>query len=102
MLKKHLYSKLKSIRVENPHTQQLIDEIVEELEQGLEIQESSQELMSSMIKDLLDYAQIRAGKFRKNITTFDIRKSIEKVMAISRLNVKNKGLDFEVEYLNLS
>ena len=37
MLKKHLYAKLKSIRVENPHTQQLIDEIVEELEQGLEI-----------------------------------------------------------------
>ena len=75
---------------------------MEELEQGLEIQESSQELMSSMIKDLLDYAQIRAGKFRKNITTFDIRKSIEKVMAIQRLNVKSKGLDFEVEYLNLS
>ena len=55
-----------------------------------------------MIKDLLDYAQIKAGKFRKNITTFDIRKSVEKVMAIQRLNAKNKGLGFEVEYLNLS
>ena len=58
--------------------------------------------MSSMIKDLLDYAQIRAGKFRKSITTFNIMKSIEKVMAIQRLNAQNKGLDFDVEYLNIS
>ena len=55
-----------------------------------------------MIKDLLDYAQIRAGKFRKNISTFNIRKSVEKVMAIQRHNAENKDLDFRVEYLNLS
>ena len=82
MLKKHLYKKLKTIKVENIHTQQLIDEIIEELDKGLAIQESSSELMSSLIQDLLDYAQIKAGKFRKNITKFNIRDTVEKVMSI--------------------
>ena len=55
---------------------------MEELDKGLVIQESSSELMGSLIKDLLDYAQIKAGKFRKNIIKFNIRDSVEKVMSI--------------------
>ena len=38
--------------------------------------------MNSMIQDLLDYAQINAGKFRKNINEFDIRELIEKTVSI--------------------
>jgi hypothetical protein len=30
-----------------------------------------------MVLDLLDYAQIKAGKFRKNIKVFDIREAVE-------------------------
>ena len=37
MLKKHLYAKLKKIKVENEKTQKLLDGIVKDLEQGLEI-----------------------------------------------------------------
>lgn len=47
-----------------------------------------------MVQDLLDYAQIKAGKFRKNISEFNIRKSVEKVMSIQRLNAQKKGIDF--------
>jgi len=38
--------------------------------------------MKYMIQDLLDFAQIKAGKFRKNISEFNIREAIEKVMCI--------------------
>ena len=64
VLKKHLYARLKAVKVENIFTKQLIDEILDELDKGLAVQESSSELMGSLIKDLLDYAQIKAGKFR--------------------------------------
>lgn len=47
-----------------------------------------------MVQDLLDYAQIKAGKFRKNISEFNIRKSVEKVMSIQRLSAQKKGIDF--------
>jgi hypothetical protein len=38
--------------------------------------------MNFIIQDLLDFAQIKAGKFRKNYKSFNIRDSIEKVMCI--------------------
>ena len=56
--------------------------IMEDLENGMVVQESSANVMSFLVQDLLDYAQIKAGKFRKNISNFDIRKSIETVMCI--------------------
>jgi hypothetical protein len=33
---------------------------------------------------MLDLAQIKSGKFRKNIKEFNIRKAVEKVMSIQR------------------
>ena len=39
-------------------------------------------MMMFMVQDLLDYAQIKAGKFRKQILRFNIRNSIERVMCI--------------------
>lgn len=51
---------------------------------------------------MLDYAQIKAGKFRKNISTFDIRESVEKVMCIQRKKAEEKNLEFKVSYFNLS
>ena len=38
--------------------------------------------MSFMVQDLLDFAQIKAGKFRKNIQEFNIREAIEQAMCI--------------------
>jgi len=38
--------------------------------------------MTFLIQDLLDFAQIKAGKFRKNIEYFNIRDAIEQVMCI--------------------
>ena len=58
--------------------------------------------MTFIVQDLLDYAQIKAGKFRKNISTFDIRESVEKVMCIQRKNAEEKGIDFKVSYINFS
>ena len=43
-------------------------------------------IMTFIVQDLLDYAQIKAGKFRKNFNTFNIRESVEKVMCIQRKN----------------
>ena len=40
--------------------------------------------MSFIVQDLLDFAQIKAGKFRKNIDSFNIIDSVEKVMCIQR------------------
>ena len=38
--------------------------------------------MEFLVQDLLDYAQIKAGKFRKNIKSFNIKEAIEQVIDI--------------------
>ena len=38
--------------------------------------------MAYLIQDLLDYSQIKAGKFRKNLKPFNIKDAIEEVMCI--------------------
>ena len=38
--------------------------------------------MRNLIQDLLDYAQIKAGKFRINFDSFNIRDMIQEVMDI--------------------
>ena len=38
--------------------------------------------MECLVQDLLDYAQIKVGKFRMNLNYFDIRKTVKEVMSI--------------------
>ena len=59
-----------------------MEAILSDLNDGVYVQESSANLMKHLTQDLLDYAQIKAGKFRKNIAEFNIREAIEKVMCI--------------------
>jgi hypothetical protein len=52
------------------------------LAHGFEIQEASLDIMNFMIMDLLDYSQIKSGKFRKVIRPFNIIDAVSKVVLI--------------------
>ena len=90
--KKHLYLKLSSVLV------MLIDEvapgtlasklieksqmIVNKLNEGLRVQESSSFCLHFMVQDMLDFAQIKQGKFRVNIEEFSIIDAVNDVILI--------------------
>ena len=57
--------------------------------------------MSFLIQDLLDFAQIKEGKFRKNICQFNIREAIEEVMSIQRHAIDQKVIQFTASYENI-
>ena len=82
--------------------QQKLKYIIQKLKEGKKIQDASSSLMEFLIQDLLDYAQIKAGKFRKNVQSFNIRNAIEKVMCIQRKKALQNGIDFSVEYENIA
>ena len=46
----------------------------------------------------MDYAQINSGNFQKKLKMFDLKKSIKKVMSISRKNAESKNLFLEVNF----
>jgi signal transduction histidine kinase len=48
--------------------------------------------MEFLVEDLLDYAQIKAGKFRMNLKRFDIQKTVKEVIAIQQLKADAKSI----------
>ena len=50
--------------------------------EGNKIQENSSTIMLFMVQDLLDWAQIKSKKFRKNIQKFNIIKAVEAVIQV--------------------
>jgi len=54
-----------------------------------------------MVQDLLDMAQIKSDKFRKNISTFDIKNSIRAILSIQRLKAKEKNVQLPIEFVGM-
>ena len=57
--------------------------------------------MSFMVSDLLDYAQIKAGKFRKNIKLFNIRDAVCSVVSILEQKANELKLEIHVNFENI-
>ena len=49
-------------------------------------------MMGFLVDDLLDYAQLKNGKFRKVIKKFDLREAIEEVILIGSEKAKMLGI----------
>ena len=48
----------------------------------LKIQKSSSKILTFLVNDILDFAQLKSGKFRKNIGYFSIKEAIKEVISI--------------------
>ena len=51
---------------------------------------------------MLDYSQIKAGKFRKNYKEFNIRHTIGNIMEMQGQKAKDKGLKFESKFIGIA
>lgn len=60
---------------------------------------SSTKLLKFLVSDLLDFSQLRAGKFRKDCGNFDIKESIEEIIMIQEYKADQNGVQilFELE-----
>jgi signal transduction histidine kinase len=74
---------------------------LEKLDESGEVLNSSSELMICMVQDLLDLAQIRNGKFRKNISRFDIRKAVSDVIKIQAQKAADLGIELIAVFFDL-
>jgi len=52
------------------------------MRQSNKISDSSSNMMSFLVDDLLDFAQLNAGKFRKVIKEFELREAIEEMINV--------------------
>lgn len=61
----------------------------------LEIIISSSEILLFLVNDLLDFFQIKNGKFTKHETKVDIRSSILKLLDMFKIGASMKGIELE-------
>ena len=55
-------------------------------------------MMGFLVDDLLDFAQINAGKFRKVITSFDLKEAIQEVVSIQKDKAQMGGIGLNCSY----
>mmetsp|Transcript_26458 Transcript_26458/g.40393 ORF Transcript_26458/g.40393 Transcript_26458/m.40393 type:complete len:114 (-) Transcript_26458:793-1134(-) len=57
--------------------------------------------MSHLVQDLLDFAQIKSGNFRKNIKSFNIRETVDNVMCIQRRKAEQQKIELKATFTNI-
>ncbi len=58
--------------------------ILNQHKESVKIMTSSGKLLDFLINDILDFAQLRAGKFRMRVASFDLREAIEEIILIQQ------------------
>ena len=75
-------------------TNLLLDtELTSEQAEYLHIVETLADSLLTIIKDILDFSTIEAGKLQMDSITFDLRKSVEEVMKLLAIKAHTKGLE---------
>jgi len=59
-----------------------LQEVYDEVLKSINIMTSSSNLLLLNVEDILGYAQLKAGKFVKNIRRFNIKRAIEEIVSI--------------------
>jgi len=55
-----------------------------EYTETVDIQMSSSNILNFLVNDILDFAQVKDGKFRKNLQVFDLKESVEEIIAVQK------------------
>ena len=60
----------------------LMDDLLARMKESCNIQMSSERMLCFLVNDMLDFAQMKAGKFRKAYESFKLKKSVSDVLMI--------------------
>ena len=54
------------------------------------------------VEDILGYAQLKAGKFRKDIKRFNIQRAINEIIAIQSYQADSKGIVIATDFIGFT
>ena len=64
------------------------------------MQSSSTKILNFLVNDMLDFAQMRSGKFRKNIYNFDLKEAINEIVSIQMMKAEFCGIQLSFQMIN--
>lgn len=50
--------------------------------ESIKVQSSSTKILNFLVNDMLDFAQMNSGKFRKNIYNFNLKDAMDEIVSI--------------------
>ena len=59
---------------------------------------SSERILNFLVNDILDFAQMRSGKFRKSTQTFNVVESINEIVDVLNFKAQNMNINVACEY----
>lgn len=76
-----------------------IKDVAKMIDNSNKIQESSSNIMAFLVDDLLDFAQLNAGKFRRTVKKFDLKEAIDEIVSIQKEKASMSGIQLSSEYI---
>ena len=70
-------------------------------EESIKLHLSASKILSFLINDMLDYAQLSAGQFRKLIKQFDLVSSIDDIVRIMAFKAEELDLTINIDLSSL-
>ena len=61
---------------------------------------NSEKILSFLVQDILDFAQLESGRFRKNSYNFNLEKIIREVLDIQEYKAQSLGISLVVSFTN--
>ena len=68
----------------------------------VEIQMSSEKMLTFLINDILDFAQVRSSKFRKVSSQFVLKNAVSEVINILKFKAESMQINVECDFSNFT
>ena len=59
---------------------------------------SSERILNFLVNDILDFAQMRSGKFRKSVQTFNVMESVDEIVDVLNFKAQNMNISVTTEF----
>ena len=63
-------------KISTKNLKKKLNKVSKEYDETLKVHNSSSKLLTFLVNDILDFAQLRSGKFRKDISYFNLKEAI--------------------------
>jgi signal transduction histidine kinase len=74
--------------------------IYKQYSESVDIQSTSTRLLNFLVNDMLDFASVQSGKFRKECSNFNIKESIMEIMLILQFKADQFGITVNLDLKN--
>ena len=71
-------------------------------EESTSMQLSASKILGFLINDMLDYAQLSAGQFRKCFNNFNLIHSVAEILKIMKFKADELGINIEANFENIN